>query len=199
MAIRLYNTLTRKKEVFEPMVPGKVGMYTCGPTVYNFAHIGNFRAYMFEDLLRRHLKYRGYEVTQVMNLTDVDDKIIRGCRESGKDIKELTAPYIKAFFEDIGTLGIEKAEAYPAATDHIPEMVALIKRLQARGHTYQVGGNIYFKLSTFPEYGALSHMNMDELESGASGRVESDEYSSEDPRYFALWKAYTEDDGTVFL
>jgi cysteinyl-tRNA synthetase len=198
MPIRLYNTLTRKKEPFEPLDPPRVGMYTCGPTVYNFAHIGNFRAYVFEDLLRRHLKYRGYDVTQVMNLTDVDDKIIRACRETGTSLKALTKPIVEAFFEGIDALGIERAEHYPAATDHVPEMVALIKRLQANGHTYEVGGNIYYRLSTFPKYGALSHMKIEELQDGASGRVEDDEYSSEDPRDFALWKAYVEDDGEVY-
>jgi len=120
MAIRLFNTLTRMIEAFEPLVAGKVDMYTCGPTVYNYAHIGNFRAYVFEDLLRRHLKYRGYRVTQVMNLTDVEDKIIRGCRETGKPPKEFTAPFVQAFFEDLDALGAERAEHYPAATDHIP-------------------------------------------------------------------------------
>lgn len=198
MAIRFFNTLTRTKEVFESLTPGKVGMYTCGPTVYNFAHIGNFRAYMFEDLLRRHLKYRGYAVTQVMNLTDVEDKIIRTCRETGESLKSLTGRYAQAFFEDLDALGIERAEVYPAATDHIPEMIELIKTLRANGHTYDADGSIYFRLSTFPTYGRLSHFNMDELREGASGRVASDEYEREDARDFALWKAYDEQDGAVF-
>ena len=198
MAIRLFNTLTRMIEAFEPLVAGKVDMYTCGPTVYNYAHIGNFRAYVFEDLLRRHLKYRGYRVTQVMNLTDVEDKIIRGCRETGKPLKELTAPFVQAFFEDLDVLGAERAEHYPAATDHIPEMVELIKTLRDKGHTYEAGGSIYFRLSSFPEYGRLSHFDMSQLKQGASGRVDVDEYSSEDARDFALWKAYDEQDGTVF-
>ena len=198
MAIRLFNTLTRMIEAFEPLVAGKVDMYTCGPTVYNYAHIGNFRAYVFEDLLRRHLKYRGYRVTQVMNLTDVEDKIIRGCRETGKPLKEFTAPFVQAFFEDLDVLGAERAEHYPAATDHIPEMVELIKTLRDKGHTYEAGGSIYFRLSSFPEYGRLSHFDMSQLKEGASGRVDVDEYSSEDARDFALWKAYDEQDGTVF-
>jgi len=198
MAIRLFNTLARMIEAFEPLVAGKVDMYTCGPTVYNYAHIGNFRAYVFEDLLRRHLKYRGYRVTQVMNLTDVEDKIIRGCRETGKPLKEFTAPFVQAFFEDLDVLGAERAEHYPAATDHIPEMVELIKTLRDKGHTYEAGGSIYFRLSSFPEYGRLSHFDMSKLKEGASGRVDVDEYSSEDARDFALWKAYDEQDGTVF-
>jgi cysteinyl-tRNA synthetase len=193
-----YDTMSRKQEEFKSINPNEVRMYTCGPTVYNFAHIGNYRAYTFEDLLRRHLEYRGYKVTQVMNLTDVEDKIIRGCRETGKPIKELTAPFIKAFFEDLDTLGIEPAEHYPAATDHIPEMVELIKTLRDKGHTYTANGSIYFKLSSFPQYGRLSHFDISQLKEGASGRVDTDEYTTEDARDFALWKAYEPDDGTVF-
>jgi len=198
MPIRFFNTLTRTKEVFEPLEPGKVRMYTCGPTVYNYAHIGNLRTFMFEDLLRRHLKYRGFDVYHVMNLTDVEDKIIRACRESGEPLRSLTARYTQAFFEDLDTLGFERAEKYPAATDHIEEMVSLIKTLRDRGHTYEVDGSIYFKLSTFPQYGRLSRFDMDQLRAGASGRVDSDEYATEDARDFALWKAYDEDDGAVF-
>ncbi|GMU92304.1 MAG: cysteine--tRNA ligase [Candidatus Hydrogenedentota bacterium] len=198
MPIRFYNTLTRVKETFEPLEPPTVRMYTCGPTVYNFAHIGNLRTFLFEDLLRRHLKYRGYRVMHVMNLTDVEDKIIRACRETGESLKSLTGRYAQAFFEDLDTLGIERAEAYPAATDHIPEMVEMIKALRERGHTYEVDGSIYFKLSTFPEYGKLSKFKIDELKAGASGRVDSDEYETEDARDFALWKAYDEDDGDIF-
>ncbi len=198
MPIRFFNTLTRAKEPFEPMEPGKVRMYTCGPTVYNYAHIGNLRTFLFEDLLRRHLKYRGFDVYHVMNLTDVEDKIIRACKETGEPLKSLTAKYVDAFFEDLDALGVERAEEYPAATDHISEMVELIKTLRDRGHTYEIDGSIYFKLSTFPQYGALSHFDMDQLQSGASGRVDSDEYATEDARDFALWKAYDEDDGAVF-
>ena len=198
MPIRFYNTLTRAKEVFEPLDPPKVCMYTCGPTVYNFAHIGNLRTFLFEDLLRRHLKYRGYQVMHVMNLTDVEDKIIRACRETGESLKSLTGRYAQAFFEDLDTLGIERAEAYPAATDHIPEMIDMIKKLRERGHTYEAEGSIYFKLSTFPDYGKLSKFKIDELKAGASGRVDSDEYETEDARDFALWKAYDEDDGDIY-
>ncbi|MDQ1256066.1 MAG: cysteinyl-tRNA synthetase [Candidatus Hydrogenedentes bacterium] len=198
MPIQFYNTLSRKKETVESLDPPRIRMYTCGPTVYNFAHIGNFRAYVFEDLLRRHLKYRGFDVVQVMNLTDVEDKIIRTCRETGEPLKALTGRFAQAFFQDLDTLGIERAEHYPAATDHIPEMVALIQRLIANGHTYEAKGSIYFRLSSFPQYGRLSHFNLDELQSGASGRVDHDEYDREDARDFALWKAWDEEDGDVF-
>jgi cysteinyl-tRNA synthetase len=198
MALRFHNSLTRTKEEFEPMEPGKAGLYTCGPTIYNYAHIGNFRAYMFEDLLRRYLEYRGYAVTHIMNLTDVEDKLIRTARETGEPLQAITARYAKAFFEDVDTLGIKRAHAYPAATDHIAEMVELIKALRDKGHTYDEGGNIYFKLSTFPEYGKLAHVDPAELRANASGRTTSDEYEREDARDFALWKAWDEDDGAVY-
>lgn len=198
MPIRFYNTLSRTKETFEPMTPGVVRMYTCGPTVYNFPHIGNFRAFLFEDLLRRHLKYRDFAVTQVMNLTDIDDKIIRMCRETGESLQSLTGRYAAAFFEDLDTLGAERAEHYPAATGHIPEIVDLIKRLRDKGHTYEADGSIYFRLSTFPNYGQLSHFDIDQLKTGASGRVTDDEYATEDARDFALWKAYVPEDGLIF-
>jgi cysteinyl-tRNA synthetase len=198
MGLRFFNTMTRQKETFEPLESARVRMYTCGPTIYNYAHIGNFRAYMFEDLLRRYLKYRGYQVYHVMNLTDVEDKIIRTVRETGEPLKNVTERFANAFFEDLDTLHIERAEAYPAATDHIPEMVELIKTLREKGHTYENNGSIYFKLSSFADYGKLSHMDLDELRSGASGRVDSDEYTTEDARDFALWKAWDAEDGEVF-
>ena len=198
MAIRFYNTLSRKKEEFEPLEPGKVGLYTCGPTVYNFAHIGNLRAYVAQDLLKRHLRYRGFDVTHVMNLTDVEDKIIRTCRETGESLKSLTGRYIEAFLEDLDTLGIDRADHLPAATDHIQEIIEFIKVLRDKGHTYERDGSIYFRLSTFADYGKLSRFNIDELQAGASGRVDADEYDAEDARDFALWKAYVEEDGDVF-
>jgi len=198
MALRIYNTLSRTKEVFEPIDAPKAGLYTCGPTIYNFAHIGNFRAYMFEDLLRRYLRFRGYEVLHIMNLTDVEDKLIRACRESGEPLKAITERYARAFFEDLDTLGIERAHAYPAATEHIEEMVELIKTLRDKGHTYEEAGSIYFRLSTFPDYGKLSRMDLDQLQHGASGRVDTDEYDAEEARDFALWKAWEEDDGDVY-
>ncbi len=198
MALCFYDTLSRKKEVFEPLESGKVGLYTCGPTIYNYAHIGNFRAYMFEDLLSRYLQFRGYQVRHIMNLTDVEDKLIRTCRETGESLQTLTTRYANAFFEDLDTLGIQRAEAYPAATDHIDEMVAMIKTLREKGHTYEVDGSIYFRLSSYEDYGKLSHMDLEELRDGASGRVDNDEYEADSARDFVLWKAYVEEDGDVF-
>jgi cysteinyl-tRNA synthetase len=196
MALVFRNSLTRSKEEFRPLDAGKARMYTCGPTVYNFVHIGNLRTFMFEDLLRRYLKYRGYEVTQVMNLTDIDDKIIRGANAQKKTLKEFTAPYIEAFFADIDQVGIERAERYPAATDHIPEMVAIIKDLVARGMAYEVEGNYYFKISAFKDYGKLANLDMAGLKAGA--RVAADEYEKDSVSDFALWKAHDEADGDVF-
>jgi len=163
MATRFFNTMTRKKEEFQPLQAGTVRMYTCGPTVYNFAHIGNFRAYVFEDLLRRYLKFKGYKVVQVMNITDVDDKIIRDANKASKSIGEFTKIYREAFFEDLDALGIERAEVYPAATDHIPEMVNLIKAILAKGIAYRTeDGSIYFRVSDYPAYGRLAHLNVAE-------------------------------------
>lgn len=198
MSIRFWNTLTRSLQDFAPIEPGKVRLYTCGPTIYNFAHIGNFRAYVFEDLLRRYLEYRGFEVRHVMNLTDVEDKLIRMCRETGRPLKEITDFYARAFFADIQTLDILPAHVYPAATDHIPEMVEMIKALRDRGHTYEHEGSIYFRISTFPGYGRLAHIDPEGLKAGASGRVDTDEYDSEEARDFALWKAWTPEDGDVY-
>jgi len=192
-----FNTLTRKKERFVPLEKGKVKMYTCGPTVYDYAHIGNFRAFVFEDLLRRWLKYRGFRVVQVMNITDVDDKTIRASRKKGVSLKEYTEYYTKAFFEDIAALNIEKAEFYPRATEHIPEMVALIKKLLEKGYAYRgEDGSIYYAISKFKDYGKLSKIRVEELKPGA--RVKVDEYGKEEAWDFALWKAWDEDDGDVF-
>lgn len=196
MALKFYNSLTNKKEEFEPITPGEVKLYTCGPTVYYFAHIGNFRAYMFEDLLRRYLIYKGYKVTQVMNLTDIDDKTIRGCQEQSVSLDEFTKPYKEAFFEDLDMLSIERAEYYPEATTHITEMVEIIKKLVESGMAYEVDGNYYFKISAFPEYGKLANIDMSGLRAGA--RVASDEYEKESVSDFALWKAWEPDDGDVF-
>ena len=196
--LRFYNTLTRHKDDFQALEPGRVRMYTCGPTVWNYPHIGNYRAYIFEDLLRRYLKYRGYTVTQVMNLTDVEDKTIRDSQKAGLPLHEFTAVYTRAFFEDLRTLNIEPAEVYPAATDHIPEMVALIKQLQERGYTYSMDGSIYYRIERFPDYGKLSHLDAEALQGGASGRVDSDDYAKDDVRDFALWKAWTPEDGEVY-
>ncbi len=194
--MQIYNTLTRRKEPLEPIEPGRVGLYTCGPTVYNYAHIGNYRAYMFEDILRRTIKLHGFDVTQVMNLTDVDDKTIRGAIAAGKALKDYTAPFIEAFFEDLKTLSIEPAEVYPAATDHIPEMITLIERLIERELAYvSEDGSVYYAVSKFPGYGKLAHLKLEGLQAGA--RVAQDEYEKEHVGDFALWKAWDQDDGDV--
>ena len=196
MSLQFYNTMARRLEPFAPLEPGHVRLYTCGPTVYNHAHIGNFRAYVFEDLLRRYLKYRGYRVTQVMNLTDVDDKTIRSARAQNLPLKQFTQPYVEAFFQDLQTLRIERAEHYPAATDHVPEMIELIRRLFAKGVAYQsADGSIYFSIAKFPAYGRLAHLDMAGLKAGA--RVAQDEYDKENASDFALWKAWDEKDGEV--
>lgn len=198
MPIRFYNTLSRAKEDFVPLTPGKVGLYACGPTVYNYAHIGNLRTFMFEDLLRRHLEYRGFQVTHVMNITDVEDKIIRTCRETGESLPSLTGRFTQAFFEDLDTLGILHPHHVPRATGFIPGMVDLVKRLRDRGLTYEVDGSIYYRISAFPGYGKLSRLDAEGLQAGGSGRVDVDEYSTESARDFALWKAYVPEDGAIF-
>jgi len=191
-----YNSLTRTKEALNTLEPLHAKMYTCGPTVYNFAHIGNFRAYTFEDVLRRTLRLNGYRVTQVMNLTDVDDKTIRGSKAAGIPLKSFTAPFIDAFFSDLKTLNVQPAEVYPAATDHIPEMLALIERLFARGLAYQSDDkSVYFSVAKFPSYGKLAHLDRAGLKAGA--RVAQDEYEKESYGDFALWKAWDANDGDV--
>jgi len=198
MSLRFFNTLSRQVEEFQPLEPGTVRMYTCGPTVYNFAHIGNFRAYVFEDLLQRHLEYRGYAVERVMNLTDVDDKTIRGCREAGIPLAAFTEPFKKAFFQDLDQLRIKRADHTPAATEdqYIARMVEMIRELIQRGHAYRAeDGSVYFRISSFADYGKLAHFNLDELK--PSGRVQSDEYEKEQIADFALWKAWDEKDGDV--
>lgn len=196
MALAFFNTYSRRKDEFTPLEPGHVRMYTCGPTVYAPAHIGNFRAYMFEDLLRRYLIYKGFKVTQVMNLTDVDDKTIRDSKAKGISLNEHTRPFKEAFFRDLERLNIQKAEYYPSATEHIPEMIVLVKKLLESGHAYKSGDAIYFKIKSFPKYGALSHMKLDELKEGV--RINSDEYEKDTASDFALWKFWTADDGDVF-
>lgn len=197
LGVRFFNTLTREKERFVPLEPGKVGMYTCGPTVYDFAHIGNFRTFVFEDLLRRWLEFRGFRVLQVMNLTDVDDRTIAAAKKQGIPLAEHTRQFIDAFFEDLKALNVERAEHYPRATEHVPEMVALIKKLLDKGFAYRADdGSIYFDISKFPNYGQLSKFRVDELKLGA--RVKADDYEKAEAEDFALWKAWTEDDGPVF-
>lgn len=196
MELRFYNSLSRRVEPFEPLKPNEVGMYTCGPTVYNFAHIGNFRAYLFEDVLRRTLEYAGCKVRQVMNLTDVDDKTIRGSQAAGKPLREYTKPYIEAFFADLKALNVEPAEVYPAATDHIPEMVRLIQALFDKGIAYKSeDGSVYFSVDKFAGYGKLAHLDRSALRSGV--RIDADEYDKEGFGDFALWKAWDEKDGDV--
>jgi cysteinyl-tRNA synthetase len=191
-----YNSLTRTKEALKTLEPKLVKMYTCGPTVYNFAHIGNFRAYTFEDVLRRALIFNGYRVTQVMNLTDVDDKTIRGSKAAGVPLKTFTAPFIEAFFSDLKALNVQPAEVYPAATDHVPEMLTLIEKLFARGLAYQSeDGSVYFSVAKFPGYGKLAHLDLSGLRAGA--RVAQDEYEKESYGDFALWKAWDANDGDV--
>jgi cysteinyl-tRNA synthetase len=184
--MRIYNTLSREMESLEPLEAGHVRIYTCGPTVYDFAHIGNFRTYVWEDLLRRSLKHLGFRVTQVMNITDVEDKIIARSVNEGRSLEEVTAPYIDAFFEDLDTLNIERAEHYPRATEHIPEMIELASRLQEKGLTYDSQGSLYYRIAGFEGYGKLSNLENREVISGA--RVDSDEYDKEDARDFVLWK-----------
>ncbi len=195
--IYFYNTKSRSKELFRPK-GAPVKLYTCGPTVYNFAHIGNFRTYVFEDILRRTLKYFGYEVHQVMNLTDIDDKTIRGAIGAGSTLDAFTEPYINAFFADIASLGIERAENYPRATDYIPHMIDFIQKLLDKEVAYaSKDGSIYFSIDKFSSYGALSHLKMDENIVGK--RVAMDEYDKDNVSDFVLWKAYDPTrDGEVF-
>lgn len=191
----LYNTLTRKKEEFKPLQEGAVGMYNCGPTVYNYAHIGNLRAYVFADILRRTLEYRGYKVNQVVNITDVghlvsdadegEDKMEKGARLSGKTAREIAEFYTAAFFEDLEKLNIEKATMYPKATDHISEQIALIQKLEEKGFTYKTSDGIYFDTEKFPQYGELAGLNIEGQQEGARVEVNPEKRNSSD---FALWK-----------
>jgi cysteinyl-tRNA synthetase len=198
--MRFFNTYSREIEEFEPRDPAerKIGIYTCGPTVYSRAHIGNFRAYIFEDLLQRHLELRGYKVHRVMNITDVDDKTIRGAREANIPLSEFTAPFKHAFFEDIETLRIKRANEFPAATDqgYIDRMIEMIGTLISRGLAYQADDkSVYFRINKFPDYGKLAHFDLTQLQS--TGRVKHDEYDKEHIGDFALWKAWDEEDGDV--
>ncbi len=197
MEVRFFNTLERRLMPFSPLENGCAKMYTCGPTVYNFAHIGNFRAYIFEDILRRTLEYFGYSVTQVMNLTDVDDKTIRDSRAAGLPLRDFTAKYKEAFFEDIKSLKIEPAEIYPAATDHVPEMISLIRTLMDKGFAYQAADKcVYFSIDKCKDYGKLARIDRDNQRDGV--RISTDEYAKDAVGDFALWKAWDEADGDVF-
>ena len=186
MTLRLHNTLTGTKQVFEPIVQGHAGMYTCGPTVWNFAHVGNLRAFLFYDLVRRHLQVSGYTVNHVMNLTDIDDRILDQAMHAGVTIGEYVKPYIAAFFEDMAALRAQSAEHYPRATEHIPEMVDMISTLIAHDYAYVADGDVYFRISSFPSYGALSRLDRTGLKAGV--RVATDKYDKESVSDFALWK-----------
>ncbi|OQX54589.1 MAG: cysteine--tRNA ligase [Candidatus Omnitrophica bacterium 4484_213] len=198
-----YNTLSRRKEKFTALKKGIVKIYSCGPTVYDFAHIGNFRAYVFEDLLRRYLKYKGYRVLQVMNITDVDDKTIAGAKREAIKLSDFTKRYTDAFFEDLEKLNIERVEEYPRATEHISEMVKLIKVLLKKGFAYEKDGSIYFQISQFKEYGKLSGKPLSDTQrptwsprpaAGEQRREDADEYDKENPADFVLWKKVKEDE-----
>ncbi|MHC9540869.1 MAG: cysteine--tRNA ligase [Vulcanimicrobiota bacterium] len=197
MKISLYNTLSRTVQPFVPIEEGHARLYTCGPTVYDFAHIGNFKTYVVEDLLRRVLKFAGFRVTQVMNITDIDDKIIKAALNKGVSLQDFTAPFTDAFFQDIEKLNIEKAEFYPRATDHIPEMVTIIDDLVKKGVAYKGDDSCYyFSIGRFERYGALARINRDEMKTGV--RITMDEYEKETASDFALWKAWDEKDGVIY-
>lgn len=196
MTLKVYNTATRSLVDFEPLEKGRVGVYACGPTIYSYAHIGNFRAFVFFDLVHRHLEWSGYDVRFVMNLTDVDDRVIAAAAEAGSSIGEHTRPYGEVFLADCETLGIRPVDSYPRATAYIEEMVEFIGRLMERGHAYVADdGAVYYSISSFPGYGKLKGIDPAELKSGA--RVEQDAYRKDDARDFALWKAATETDEAV--
>src|SRR5712691_2443988 len=187
--LKFYNTLSGRVEEFRPMVEGEASFYYCGPTVWDFAHIGNFRSFICADIVRRYLKYKGLRVTHVMNITDIEDRIIALSQKAGETIDDYTARYIEALWQDFDALGCERPEVVPRATRHIPEMVDLIERLEERGHAYRSEGSIYYRISSFPEYGKLSKINFAGNIAGASERIDTDRYEKEDARDFALWKA----------
>ena len=200
LPIRLYNTESRQKEVLKPIENDHVRMYTCGPTVYHYVHIGNLRTFIFEDLLRRTIKFFGMKITHVMNLTDVDDKTIKGAIALNVSLDDFTKTYKDAFFQDIKTLNIESAEFYPAATDYIDEMISVIQTLLDKGFAYKgADGSVYYAIKKFARYGCLSHLHLEDLQAGASERVASDEYDKEHIADFVLWKAYDpERDGKIY-
>lgn len=201
MALTFYNTLTRQDENFTPQNSDSqsVSLYTCGPTVYNYPHIGNYRAYLFGDILKRTLVYSGLTVRHVMNITDIDDKTIRDSQKEGKTLKEFTEFYTNEFFKDRDALGILPADIYTKATDYVTEMVEMIESLLEKGVAYkEPDGSVYFDIKKFPEYGKLAHVDLSELKDNASGRIKKDEYEKENAQDFALWKAWDETDGDVF-
>jgi cysteinyl-tRNA synthetase len=195
--MKLYNTFTRKKEEFKPIRKNEVRMYSCGPTVYNFAHIGNFRSFIFVDILKRYLKFKKYKVKHVMNITDIDDKIIKKCSANNFSLEEYTNKYQEAFFDDLNILNIQKADIFPKATAHISDMVNLIKKLLDKGIAYKTSdGSIFFNISKFPDYGKLQKLNSDQMKKGK--RVETDEYDKDSVYDFVLWKGYKPEDGDIF-
>ncbi|MEV3101426.1 cysteine--tRNA ligase [Paenibacillus larvae] len=186
MTLRMFNTMTREKEEFKPVVPGKVSMYVCGPTVYNYIHIGNGRPAIFFDVVHRYLTYLGYDVTYVVNFTDVDDKLIRKAEETGETVKELADRFIEAYLEDMEALGIRKADINPRVTENMDEIISFIRSLVDKGYAYENGGDVFYRTQKFADYGKLSHQNLDELQYGI--RIEVDE-RKENPQDFVLWKA----------
>ena len=196
MALQFYNTLNRKKEIFHPIEEGKVGLYTCGPTVYDYAHIGNFRTFMFEDLLKRWLLHLGFDVNHVMNITDVDDKTIKKSQAEGVDLFEITERYTDFFMKDLDWLKIIPADIFPKATDSIPKIIRMIKILLDKGFAYREDdGSVYFNIRSFPDYGLLTKINM--VNQQSASRVSDDEYDKDAPQDFALWKGWKEEDGDV--
>jgi cysteinyl-tRNA synthetase len=203
MGLKLFNTLSRSVQEFAPLDPAgkKVGMYCCGPTVYDFAHIGNWRTFVFADLVRRYLEFKGHTVTHVMNITDIEDKIIKGVREAKTTLREFTGKYETAFLEDLKTLNCREPHQKPRATEHIPEIISLIEKLLARGVAYKAAdGSVYFSIEKYRgcgcNYGQLLKLNFDEMRAGE--RVKSDEYAKESVADFALWKALAPEDGDIF-
>ncbi len=192
MSLRLYNTLSGQVEEFTPLENNRVRIYTCGPTVYDYAHIGNYRTFVFQDILRRHLKYRGYDVVHVINLTDVDDKTIRNARAAGVPLREYTDKFIEAYKIDRQLLNLEEPQKFARATEHIDDMVKLIQTLEAKGFAYRNEGSIYFRVEKFPDYGKLSKIDLSGIRAGA--RVDADEYDKANVRDFVLWKAPKEDE-----
>lgn len=199
VCMRFYNSLGRSLQEFKPQNPARVTLYTCGPTIYNYAHIGNLRTFLFEDVLRRSLKWLGYGVVQVMNLTDVDDKTILGSLKEGVSLKQYTQKYAKAFFEDLKSLGIEPAEHYPCATDYIDEMIAMIQSLVEQGYAYQgQDQSVYFAIEKYNQYGKLAQLKAQETPACTHSRIASDEYDKDAIADFVLWKSYDRDrDGEV--
>ena len=192
--LRINNTLSGQVEEFQPLVDGEARFYYCGPTVWDYGHIGNFRSAIAADVMRRYLKFKGFRVTSVMNLTDVDDRIITQAQKAGLSIDNYTAKYIDAFWEDFDALGCERPDVAPRATQHIPEMADLVEKLEQRGHAYRSEDSIYYRISSFPNYGKLSKINLAGNIAGGSDRVDTDKYDKEDARDFALWKATKSDE-----